>query len=200
MTALPSSSPSSPPLSPSDVFASRSPSPDQASRLHRATGRAEPNEQPLLQRTHYTQGYRAGISDGKDDPVIAQRGFDDGFPVGAALALRAGWILAVLEESVRSGGTVAQAGTAEADIPDLTELLQEARQDLSLESLVTEMQGLGMLADEGAVESDVYADSNAGKASGSHTRDIEQGFAEKLPSIRKWDAKLLRIGLKSRPG
>ena len=45
-----------------------------------------------------TTGYRDGLSAGKDNPETAQRGFDEGFPAGAEIGKRIGWILGSLRE------------------------------------------------------------------------------------------------------
>lgn len=59
-----------------------------------------PNSHPSsitkLQRVHFNDGYREGVSTSKGTHV--QDGFDEGYPLGAELALRVGVILGSLEE------------------------------------------------------------------------------------------------------
>ncbi|KAI9662156.1 MAG: Essential protein Yae1, N terminal [Alyxoria varia] len=56
------------------------------------------SEFPRLRRTHLTDGYREGLSSGKAEEHLAQSGFDSGFPIGAAVGLRVGFILRGLRE------------------------------------------------------------------------------------------------------
>ena len=60
-----------------------------------------PSEFPRLRRTHLTDGYREGLSSGKAEESIAQHGFNSGFPIGAAIGLRVGFVLRGLKELSR---------------------------------------------------------------------------------------------------
>jgi hypothetical protein len=55
----------------------------------------EPSDLPSLRREHINAGYREGLSTGKARTI--QSGFDAGYPLGVAIALRVGPILGVLE-------------------------------------------------------------------------------------------------------
>ena len=50
---------------------------------------------PAMKRQHMTDGYREGLSTSKSK--VMQAGFDEGYPIGAQIAMRAGPILGVLE-------------------------------------------------------------------------------------------------------
>lgn len=53
------------------------------------------SEMPAMKRQHMTDGYREGLSTSKSK--VMQAGFDEGYPIGAQIAMRAGPILGVLE-------------------------------------------------------------------------------------------------------
>jgi hypothetical protein len=55
----------------------------------------EPSDLPSLRREHINAGYREGLSVGK--ARVIQSGFDAGYPLGVAIALKVGPILGVLE-------------------------------------------------------------------------------------------------------
>lgn len=57
----------------------------------------ESSNLPGLRRKHVTEGYRAGVATGRDDETKAQMGFDEGYPVGAALGMRVGFLLGMGE-------------------------------------------------------------------------------------------------------
>ncbi|KAL9082503.1 MAG: hypothetical protein Q9159_006361 [Coniocarpon cinnabarinum] len=101
----------------------------------REAGFREPSELPSLRRQHTTLGYRAGLSDGKDDPQRAQEGFDTGFPIGAEVGIRVGFVIGSLRELMkRDHGHRAGSGTSEGDVESL---LKQAEEELKLEKLVT---------------------------------------------------------------
>ncbi|KAI1320438.1 hypothetical protein F5Y16DRAFT_389917 [Xylariaceae sp. FL0255] len=81
-----------------------------------------------LQSQHTTTGYREGITAGK--AVSIQPGFDQGYPLGASLGLRAGQLLGHLESIA-----TALAGTSHHDHID--RLVSEAAAELSPERLFT---------------------------------------------------------------
>lgn len=116
----------------SDIFSnSPSTSPFSVAPQHPS----EPSDIPRLRSTHVTNGYRDGISSSKDQAL--QPGFDEAYPLGAILGLRAGYILGVLEglcSSYRSGEGTGQAGTRE-DGKRSKELLLQARGELSIDTL-----------------------------------------------------------------
>ncbi|KAL2271328.1 hypothetical protein VTJ83DRAFT_699 [Remersonia thermophila] len=66
--------------------------------------RQEPSDLPRLAQAHRTAGYRDGIALAKSR--FAQPGFDEGYPLGAALGARAGELLGVLEGLAAAVGLV----------------------------------------------------------------------------------------------
>ncbi|KAG9258656.1 ABC1 domain-containing protein [Emericellopsis atlantica] len=78
-----------------------------------------------VQAEHSTAGYREGVNVGKQDTL--QQGFDQGYTIGAAIGLQAGQILGTLEGIVEA--------VQGEDLTRMETLLQEARQDLSVEKL-----------------------------------------------------------------
>ncbi|KAI6780033.1 uncharacterized protein J7T54_007509 [Emericellopsis cladophorae] len=78
-----------------------------------------------VQAEHSTAGYREGVNVGKQDTL--QTGFDQGYTIGAAIGLQAGQILGTLEGIVEA--------LQGEDLARMETLLQEARQDLSVEKL-----------------------------------------------------------------
>ncbi|ETN45698.1 uncharacterized protein HMPREF1541_09531 [Cyphellophora europaea CBS 101466] len=88
---------------------------------------------PSIRRQHMTDGYREGLSQGK--AKVMQSGFDEGYPIGVVIGLRAGRVLGVLE------GCVAAKGVKQR--PDVLgrveRLLRDARADLDRRKL---MEGL----------------------------------------------------------
>ncbi|KAI4120705.1 MAG: hypothetical protein LQ338_006821 [Usnochroma carphineum] len=126
----------------SDIF-SDSPPASPSSTTPRLT---EPSDIPRLRSTHVTNGYRDGIASSKDQAL--QPGFDEAYPLGAILGLRAGYILGVLEGlcSAYPSGNPALAETDEKKRDELVEvrrdeanrlksLLIQAREELSAEKL-----------------------------------------------------------------
>jgi hypothetical protein len=53
------------------------------------------SEMPSMKRQHMTDGYREGLSTSKSK--VMQAGFDEGYPIGVQIAMRAGPIFGVLE-------------------------------------------------------------------------------------------------------
>lgn len=176
----------------------------------------EGSEQPLIARTHYTNGYRAGISAGKDDPEIAQKGFDAGFPLGAALAMRVGYLLEAVKELVRCLEAKEESRIAEAvqGVPALLAgqdrdqssmasvsyalSFAEAQRDLDLTTLLREMETLGLLENtENAELQPRVAPEGSRKAqefsSSAH-------FVDRLPSVVKWTQLVQQAGKAANPG
>lgn len=75
-----------------DIFGSAPPSPP-GQRLN--THDSEPSDIPRLRSEHSTAGYRDGFGVGKAETM--QRGFDEGYSLGAVIGLRVGNILGILE-------------------------------------------------------------------------------------------------------
>ncbi|KAK7515621.1 hypothetical protein IWZ03DRAFT_313553 [Phyllosticta citriasiana] len=79
---------------PSAAALSSSSSPNSTINHHRRLG-DEVSDIPRLRSVHVTAGYRDGIAVSKAAHV--QEGFDEGFPLGAVMGLRAGRVVGVLE-------------------------------------------------------------------------------------------------------
>ncbi|RPA71439.1 hypothetical protein BJ508DRAFT_92026 [Ascobolus immersus RN42] len=59
----------------------------------------EPSEVQGLKRQHTTEGYRDGVTVGKEESV--QKGFDEGYNIGALFGLRVGWLGGVVDGLVK---------------------------------------------------------------------------------------------------
>lgn len=207
------SSPSTSISTDSIFHTSRDPSPalgepvDASSTYHKPN----PTEQPYLRRTHYTSGYRAGITAGSADPLTSQAGFDAGYPIGAALAARAGWILSCLSLDLQDPETVeGGAGGEEVQRQERRAILRarlgEAERELGLASLLGEMRDAGFLDMDGAGRRETEdcegeAVSELGQRDDApRSLSVQNGFVDRLPSVLKWEALLREMGLKARPG
>lgn len=103
-----------------DVFGSGPSSPTAGH--HHDDSVSHPSDINRLQTEHTTAGYREGITVSKEKSL--QDGFDEGFSLGATVGLKAGQLLGVLE------------GIAEAaQTPETTELIRQAREDLSVKGI-----------------------------------------------------------------
>ncbi|KAL8829863.1 MAG: hypothetical protein Q9170_005986 [Blastenia crenularia] len=142
MSPSPPSLTASPPTnSLSDVFSDSPP----ASPSSTAPYSSEPSDIPRLRSVHVTNGYREGISTSKDQAL--QPGFDEAYPLGAILGLRAGYALGILEGLCSVYGTHSSGPTGangnektsvnfgETEGERLWELLVQARKELKLEIL-----------------------------------------------------------------
>ncbi|KAM0460623.1 hypothetical protein ACHAPV_004902 [Trichoderma viride] len=95
-----------------------------------------PSDMRRLETEHATAGYREGISTAKEQTV--QAGFDEGFSLGATIGLAAGRLLGMLEgiddalKSRLGGQAGSQDGQGTASATATSELLTEARQELSV--------------------------------------------------------------------
>ncbi|KAL1843484.1 hypothetical protein VTJ49DRAFT_1355 [Mycothermus thermophilus] len=156
---------------------------------------SEPSDIPRLAQAHHTAGYRDGIALAKSR--FAQPGFDEGYPLGAALGARAGELLGVLEglaaavglvslhssfppsppsSSAGSSSALVQGG-GDAEAGRMERLLAEARRELGPQAVFAEeyfAQEDGtwryeVCGDEGKEEVVVFAD-----------------VAEAHPLLRKW--------------
>ena len=116
-----------------DVFSSSPPRPSWALGATLDRGPDEPSEVPRLREQHTTAGYRDGIAQGKNTSV--QRGFDEGYELGATIASRAGYIIGALE------GMVAACESAQwtHDLARVKALLEAAKRDLSADGLMASL-------------------------------------------------------------
>ena len=86
---------------------------------------------PTVKRQHMTDGYREGLSIGK--AKIMQNGFDAGYPIGMAIALRAGRILGCVEGIMASKDLDEDAKVA------ARRLLEKAKQELAIGTLLKDI-------------------------------------------------------------
>ncbi|KAK1252380.1 hypothetical protein MKX08_003567 [Trichoderma sp. CBMAI-0020] len=104
--------------------------------LDRPESPRHPSDMRRLETEHATAGYREGISTAKERTV--QAGFDEGFSLGATIGLAAGQLLGMLEgiddalKSRLGGQAGSQDGQGTASATATSELLAEARQELSV--------------------------------------------------------------------
>lgn len=133
---------------------------------------ALPSDLPTVRRQHTTDGYRAGLDAGKSDPVIAQAGFDQGYPLGIGLGMRAGFLLGALAELRRwNAGGVDE------------EVVKRAEEDLKVEKLVVEVGGrLG----KGVLEEMEGAEDGMLESEGEAWQDVDDGWIGTLPAVRRW--------------
>jgi len=103
----------------------------------------EHSDLPLLRRTHLTTGYRAGLSEGKDDPETAQRGFDTGYGIGATLGARVGWVLGILG----SLKTLAVRAGEQEKVASLVERMKDVERECSIEKLAEVVEGVHGMKD-----------------------------------------------------
>ncbi|KAK3897796.1 hypothetical protein C8A05DRAFT_38629, partial [Staphylotrichum tortipilum] len=114
-----------------DIWGSDSP-PSSYPHHHHQT---QPSEIPHLSRAHTTAGYRDGIAAAK--ALSAQPGFDEGYPLGAALGARAGQLLGVMEGLAAAAGLHALShdssgrGGCQGEGERIGRLLTEARRELT---------------------------------------------------------------------
>lgn len=87
-----------------------------------------PSDMHRLEAEHSTAGYREGISLGKE--ATLQKGFDEGYPLGAAIGLQAGHLLGMLEAIHEASRTLSNDAVARVE-----QLLADARADLSVDQL-----------------------------------------------------------------
>lgn len=104
---------------PSDVAASLSARDDMLSDL------------PTIKRQHMTDGYREGLSIGK--AKVMQNGFDAGYPIGVAIALRAGKVLGCIE------GILAAKDLSDENRFNFRKIMDQAKQELAITVLLRGM-------------------------------------------------------------
>lgn len=172
VTTSPSRQPS-PPLSPP----SSSPLyPSTPSSTTSASFGPTLSDLPNVRRLHTTDGYRAGLSAGKEDPVVAQAGFDQGYPIGILLGIRAGNILGTISELSRHGLLE-------------KEVVREAEEELSVTRLI---QDIGIRLGRGIAEElegghDALSENGSERDTGNASwDDLDMSWIAELASIRKW--------------
>ncbi|KAL8630757.1 hypothetical protein Q9189_003517 [Teloschistes chrysophthalmus] len=169
----------------SDVFSdSPSPSPKSTTAPHTT----DPSDIPRLRSIHVTNGYREGITTAKEQAL--QPAFDEAYPLGAFLGLRAGYILGILEGLCSAYGSASRqydAADGEAEEVDkakeeeegrLKALLGQAREELRIEHLF----GKEFWGSDGLWAYDVQ---------GSDDDITFREVADQHPVVRKWLARAM---------
>lgn len=100
---------------------------------------------PTVKRQHMTDGYREGLSIGK--AKVMQKGFDEGYPIGVSIALRAGKVLGCIEGILTAG-----------DVPSdqkesVQRLFERAKRDLALSFLLKDMSDQLVMQSNGILQS-----------------------------------------------
>lgn len=78
-----------------------------------------------------TDGYREGLSIGK--AKVMQTGFDAGYPIGAAIAMRSGKVLGFIEGILEAKGISDDSRTA------VKRVLHQAKNELAVTTLLKDM-------------------------------------------------------------
>ncbi|EHK42780.1 uncharacterized protein TrAtP1_002124 [Trichoderma atroviride] len=155
------------------------------SSLDRPESPRHPSDMRRLETEHATAGYREGISTAKEQTV--QAGFDEGFSLGATIGLAAGQLLGMLEgiddalKSRLGGQAGSQDGQGTASATATSELLAEARQELS----VLKIFSPDYWAPDGNWSYDVEPH---GDGEGEGDEMLFPDVAKAHPLIRKWTA------------
>lgn len=193
LDTAPSNSP--PENSTSDVF---SDSPPLSPKSTRAPHPTDPSDIPRLRSIHVTNGYREGITTAKEQAL--QPAFDEAYPLGAFLGLRAGYILGILEGLCSAYGSSSRRVDAvdgeaekvgkakEEEEGRLKALLWQAREELKIEKLF----GKEFWGNDGLWAYDVQASDDD-----TTFREV----ADQHPVVQKWLAKVRdevqKVGIRS---
>lgn len=92
---------------------------------------------PTVKRQHMTDGYREGLSVGK--ARVMQKGFDNGYPIGVMIALRAGKVLGCIE------GILAAKGIPDAHRADVRRTYKQVRSELAISSLLKDINDQSLM-------------------------------------------------------
>jgi hypothetical protein len=150
-----------------DVWGSSPSSPSLTPSTH-------PSDINRLQQEHSTAGYRDGITNAK--AASAQKGFDEGFGLGAVIGSRCGLVLGLLEG-------VVNALPAEAERRKEVEgMLAEARKELDVVSVF----GREYWDGEGVWKYEVKDDGGEGEV-------LFSDIAGAHPLVRKWEGRLREV-------
>lgn len=176
------SSTNSPPLSPPSSSPIYPSSPSSSSPTLGPTL----SDLPSIQRQHTTDGYRAGLSAGKEDPTVAQAGFDQGYPLGVLLGMRSGYLIGALNELTKMGIVQGKVlGEAEEEL-EVTQLLKEMGDKLG-KGIVEELQEEG-----GSVPSEVKDSDDAART----WSIVNATWIDELPTIKRWSGLVADAGKK----
>lgn len=114
-----------------DIWASDHENDSTASNQAQAQSENLLSDLPTVKRQHMTDGYREGLSVGK--AKVMQKGFDDGYPLGVMIALRAGKILGCME------GVLAAKDIPNEQKTAVRKLYEQAKSELAINSLLKDM-------------------------------------------------------------
>ncbi|MCJ1440829.1 MAG: Essential protein Yae1, N terminal [Stictis urceolatum] len=129
---------------------------------------------PRLRTTHTTAGYRDGIASARDEAV--QPGFDEGHLLGAAIGIRAGYLIGVMEGIV--AGIEGCACTQ-------FESLQSDMEAIADELLVEKLLGQDWVGEDGTWKWQVST------ADGQDQEDPTIAVvANSHPTLRKWSRRV----------
>jgi hypothetical protein len=138
------------------------------------TPSAHPSDIHRLQQEHSTAGYRDGITNAK--AASAQKGFDEGFGLGAVIGSRCGLVLGLLEGVVNSLPAGAE-GREEGE-----GMLVEARKELDVVSIF----GREYWDGEGVWRYEVQGDGGEGEV-------LFANVAEAHPLVKKWEGRVKEL-------
>lgn len=160
-------------------------------------GGAQPSEVEGLRRQHTTEGYRDGVTVGKEESV--QKGFDEGYNIGALFGLRIGWLagalngllrVAELSEDDKEAGGVEVEGNHVSSVTERVKHLQRAfTEETALEKLFSQDY-----FDDKAVWSYPVETENAG-----HSQQDEEDtytfddVVASHPFIKKWTETVISL-------
>ena len=138
---------------------------------------------------HVTAGYRDGIAVAREKAV--QGGFDEGWILGAALGMRAGYVLGVMEGIVAAIGPDADTGKEGNDaVRESRERLREAGNEMVIVRREREEVGGEFKADglvEGSCGEDVGKGRKAGadvnRSSTSAQEETEQDLSRRAATV-----------------
>lgn len=135
-----------------------------------------PSDMRRLESEHTTAGYREGLAIGKQQWL--QAGFDEGYGMGAAVAVRAGQLLGLLEG-------IAEA--IEGEDSRMEALLNEAKTELAIDKMLSGAYWTG----EGLWKYEID------EGLGQHAKNATGG--ERHPLVQKWtaivEAEMERYGI-----
>jgi len=152
-----------------------------------------------MRRQHTTDGYRAGLSAGKEDPATAQKGFDEGYPPGILLGMRVGFLLGALGELERCG--VLEKGVRKVAEGEMEVVrLMESMGVVLGRGVVEEMEGevgeeVAEIGKDGGGEGDGVDVGGVGMSGMKTTRESES-WIDKIDSILKWSKVVEDAGRK----
>lgn len=114
-----------------DIWASDHENDPATSSEGHAQGENLLSDLPTVKRQHMTDGYREGLGIGK--VRVMQQGFDDGYPIGVKIALRAGKVLGCIE------GVLAAKDISGEQKASIRKTYEQARSELAFTSLFKDM-------------------------------------------------------------